>query len=125
MKTHRHVQTVALVVLAVAALTAVQADRPEPTIAAKKALSAEDYTRWRSINSPEMSGDGQWVAYVLQLTNTPAAQAKPELHILNLQTNQEVVVANATGHAVLRRFEVDCVSGRSRRRTPGARERGR
>ena len=64
---------------------------------AKKALTVEDYTRWRSINSPEISGDGKWVAYVLQLTNTATADAKPVLHILNLETNADVEVANGTG----------------------------
>jgi WD40 repeat protein len=64
---------------------------------AKKALTVEDYTRWRSINSPEISGDGKWIAYVLQLTNTATADAKPVLHILNLETNAGVEVANGTG----------------------------
>ncbi|RPJ73318.1 MAG: hypothetical protein EHM24_08185, partial [Acidobacteria bacterium] len=35
---------------------------------AKKALSTGDYTKWRSIASPVLSGDGKWLAYVLQLT---------------------------------------------------------
>ncbi len=44
-----------------------------------------------------MSGDGKWVAYVLQFTNTAPADTKPVLHIRNLETDQEVEVANATG----------------------------
>jgi hypothetical protein len=66
---------------------------------AKKALTVDDYTKWRSISGSEMSGDGKWVAYVLQLTNTATADAKPVLHILNLETGTDVTVANATNSA--------------------------
>ena len=44
--------------------------------AAKKALTVDDYTKWRSIGDQELSGDGKWVTYVLQQTNTIAAEAK-------------------------------------------------
>jgi acetyl esterase/lipase len=64
---------------------------------AKKPLTVNDYTRWRSITGAELSGDGNWVTYVLQLTNVPTAETKPVLHILNLETNQDVAVADATG----------------------------
>jgi dipeptidyl aminopeptidase/acylaminoacyl peptidase len=64
--------------------------------AAKKPLTADDYARWRSINSPEISADGTWVAYVLQFTNVPSAQTKPELRIVNLQTGAEATVPHAT-----------------------------
>jgi hypothetical protein len=64
---------------------------------AKKALTVEDYTRWRSLASQEISGDGKWVTYVLQLTNVPTTETKPVLHLLNLETNQDVEVLNATG----------------------------
>jgi hypothetical protein len=43
-----------------------------------------------------MSGDAKWVAYTLQLTNTIPAEAKPVLHILNLETSADVTVADAT-----------------------------
>ena len=33
--------------------------------APKKALTVEDYTKWRSINSSSISSDGNWVTYVL------------------------------------------------------------
>jgi hypothetical protein len=36
------------------------------------------------------------VTYVLQLTNVPTAEAKPVLHLLNLETNEEVTVQHAT-----------------------------
>ena len=47
--------------------------------AAKKALTVDDYTKWRSIAGQEVSADGKWVAYTLQLTNTLPAEAKPVL----------------------------------------------
>ena len=64
---------------------------------AKKPLSMEDYTKWRSITGQEISGDGKWVTYVLQLTNVPTPKTKPVLHLLNLETNEDVSVADATG----------------------------
>ena len=62
----------------------------------KKVLGVDDYTKWRSIGAQEISGDGKWVAYVLQLTNVPTTETKPVLHILNLDTNEDVAVPNAT-----------------------------
>ena len=66
---------------------------------AKKALTVEDYPLWRQISSPSISGDGQWVAYILQQTNTIAAESKPVLHLLNLETSVEVTVADASDPA--------------------------
>jgi dipeptidyl aminopeptidase/acylaminoacyl peptidase len=46
----------------------------------KKVLSIEDYARWRSIETPRISGDGVWVAYGLRYTNT--LDTRPVLHIV-------------------------------------------
>ncbi len=64
---------------------------------AKKVLTIDDYTRWRNITSQEISGDGNWVTYDVQLTNAAPTSAKPVLHLLNLGTSQEVEIADATG----------------------------
>ena len=64
---------------------------------AKKALTVEDYTKWKTINAPELSADGKWLTYGLALTNTPPNETKPVLHLLNLQSNEDVSVADATG----------------------------
>ncbi len=82
------------VAILVSPLAAVQAQAP-----AKKALSVDDYSRWRAIGSQAVSGDGKWVTYVLSQTNTAPAEAKPVLHILRLDTNADVEVANATAPA--------------------------
>lgn len=66
---------------------------------AKKALTVDDYTRWRSIAGQQISGDGAWVSYDLQLTNTAAADAKPVLHLVKLGTNEDVAVPDGTGGA--------------------------
>ena len=65
--------------------------------AVKKIITVEEYPKWRSIAGQEISGDGQWVVYTLQLTNTTTAEAKPVLHLLNLTTNQHVEVPQASG----------------------------
>jgi dipeptidyl aminopeptidase/acylaminoacyl peptidase len=69
---------------------------PQAQAAAKKALTVDDYVKWRDIAGRAISGDGGWVAYVLQLTNTVPAEAKPVLHLLNLETNAEVTVNDAS-----------------------------
>ena len=85
--------------LAVALLLALGAGYSVPTAqtTAKRPLSVDDYTKWRSITGPEISGDGKWVAYTLQITNVIQAESKPVLHIRNLDTSEEVTVADATG----------------------------
>jgi dipeptidyl aminopeptidase/acylaminoacyl peptidase len=64
---------------------------------AKKALTVDDYTRWRSITSQEISGDGLWVAYGVAQTNTAPTETKPVQHLLKLDTGQDTTVADATG----------------------------
>jgi dipeptidyl aminopeptidase/acylaminoacyl peptidase len=65
----------------------------------KKVLSVEDYSKWRSIGGSSISSDGKWVAYVLSFTNTAPADAKPVLHLLNLETNQDLEVPHASNPA--------------------------
>ncbi|MEZ5316873.1 MAG: prolyl oligopeptidase family serine peptidase [Vicinamibacterales bacterium] len=81
-----------------AATSTVPQARSAPAQASqKKVLTVDDYTRWRSISGAEISPDGRWVSYSLQFTNVPQDETKPVLHLRNLDTNQEVEVANATG----------------------------
>jgi len=74
-------------------------DRPAAAATAKKVLAAEDYTKWRTIASQEISGDGNWAAYVLSLTNVVQAESKPVLHLVRLDSGQQTEVANATSPA--------------------------
>jgi dipeptidyl aminopeptidase/acylaminoacyl peptidase len=62
-----------------------------------KPLTADDYTKWRSIAGQEIAGDGRWVTYTLQQMNTVAAESKPVLHLRNLETDEEITVEHATG----------------------------
>ena len=97
--TGRWIPVIALV-LAVAMTAAYSL--PQAQTAAKKAMTVDDYAKWRDIASREISGDGRWVAYVLQLTNTIPAEAKPVLHLLNLETNVETTVNDASAvHVVV------------------------
>ena len=65
------------------------------TASGKKPLTIADYSRWRSIEGAEISPDGKWVAYALRFTNTLPADSKPLLHLVNLDTNQDIEVPNA------------------------------
>jgi dipeptidyl aminopeptidase/acylaminoacyl peptidase len=87
----------AMFTLALAVLLVAFYAMPGAQATAKKAMTIDDYTKWRSISGQEMSSDGKWLAYTLQGTNVPTAEAKPVLHLLNLETNAEVTVADATG----------------------------
>ena len=60
-----------------------------------KPLTIDDYAKWRSIEGAQIAGNGQWVAYTLRYSNTLPQDSKPELHIRNLRTDQEVVVPHA------------------------------
>ena len=66
---------------------------------AKKVLDVNDYTRWRTIDAAQISGDGRWVASAMRLTNVPTNDSKPELHLRNLDTDKEVVIAHASSPA--------------------------
>jgi hypothetical protein len=60
----------ALAVLLVAFYAMPVAQTPAP---AKKAMTIDDYTKWRSISGQEMSSDGKWLVYTLQGTNVTSA----------------------------------------------------
>ncbi len=84
---------VIVMAMAVALCAAALMEAQAPT---KKALTIDDYTTWRSISGQRLSGDGKWAAYVLQQLNTIPAEAKPVLHLRNLETSAEVTVNDAT-----------------------------
>jgi dipeptidyl aminopeptidase/acylaminoacyl peptidase len=108
-------------VLAVAVAIALGAYAlPQAQTPAKKAMAIDDYTKWRSITGQEISPDGKWVAYTLQLTNLVPAESKPVLHLLNLDTSEEVTVADATGAT----FSLDS-KWLAYQVTPAAAQRGR
>jgi Prolyl oligopeptidase family len=64
---------------------------------AGKILTVDDYPRWRTIGDDHISSDGLWVTYTYRFTNVPTRGEKPELHILNLGTHQDVAIPNASG----------------------------
>jgi dipeptidyl aminopeptidase/acylaminoacyl peptidase len=62
----------------------------------KKALSIEDYSRWRTIEGAQISSDGKYAAYVFRQMNVPQADSKPVLHIVRLDDDNHVTIANAS-----------------------------
>jgi dipeptidyl aminopeptidase/acylaminoacyl peptidase len=76
---------------------AAQASATDPK--GRKALTVDDYSKWRSIDAAQISADGKWVAYGVRFTNVVTPDAKPVLHIVNLATNQDVSIADATNAA--------------------------
>ncbi|HET7697192.1 MAG TPA: prolyl oligopeptidase family serine peptidase [Vicinamibacterales bacterium] len=70
---------------------------PSAQAPARKVLSVADYPKWRTISGQEISGDGNWVSYGQALTNTVAAESRPALHIVRVETNQHTEVPNGSG----------------------------
>jgi dipeptidyl aminopeptidase/acylaminoacyl peptidase len=98
---------------------------PRAQAPAKKVLSVEDYTKWRTISGQEISGDGNWVTYGQALTNTVPTETKPVLHLVRLETNQHVEVPNGSGgifsaDSKWLAYQVDPTGGRGGRGGRGA-----
>src|SRR5580765_4613784 len=96
MNSHATSLRFATVAAAVVALAVAYA-APSAQTPVKKTLTVDDYTKWKSIGDTAISGDGKWATYVLRTTNVPDDQARPVLHLLNLETTEDVAVENATG----------------------------
>ena len=86
---------VVLLVFAFPMMAHAQGAVTPPPATGKKPLTIADYSRWRSIEGAEISPDGKWVAYALRFTNTLPAESKPTLHLVNLDSNQDIEVPNA------------------------------
>jgi dipeptidyl aminopeptidase/acylaminoacyl peptidase len=72
------------------------ANAPAADPSRKKALSIEDYSRWRSIEGAQISSDGKYAAYVFRQMNVPQADSRPVLHIVRIDDDNHVTVANAS-----------------------------
>ncbi|GMV07701.1 MAG: acylaminoacyl-peptidase [Gemmatimonadota bacterium] len=62
-----------------------------------KTLGVADYGRWRTLGDQGISSDGKWATWVYRFTNVAERDAKPELHVLNLDTGEDAAVAGASG----------------------------
>ncbi|MEJ2204121.1 MAG: prolyl oligopeptidase family serine peptidase [Gemmatimonadota bacterium] len=116
-----------VVVLAASALP-VAAQGPDPSTpvaisradSAKRVLAVDDYARWRTLGDERISSDGRWVTWVYRFTNVAARDAKPELHVLDLQTDEDVAIPNASNgvfspDARYLSYQVDSIPPRSGR----------
>jgi hypothetical protein len=90
-------------VVAMATLTSparaqtVDEGRPAAALDGTKVLTLDDYRRWRTIGEEALSSDGRWVTWVYRFTNVAQRDEKPELHILDLQTDKDTTIADASG----------------------------
>lgn len=94
----RLVTVVCALVLAFVVTYAVPSAQQASTTGAKKALTIDDYSKWKSISGQDLSPDGKWVAYVTRTSNVPTTETKAVLHLQNLASGQDVTVADATGN---------------------------
>jgi len=65
---------------------------PAAAQSGKKALTIDDYARWRSIESPMISRDGAWVAYVFSFPDV--LDTKPVVHVRRLDSDKDHEIAN-------------------------------
>jgi dipeptidyl aminopeptidase/acylaminoacyl peptidase len=97
---NRFTSTLARAAAIVALPTVAFAQNPAPqaatNVSAKKALTTNDYSRWRAIDAAQLSADGAWLSYGLRFTNVNTPDIKPELRIKKLSDNSEVVVRDAS-----------------------------
>jgi len=63
--------------------------------AARKVLSIDEYSRWRTIDGAQISPDGKYVVYGLRYTNTLPADAKPVVTLRDLSTGTDLQIADA------------------------------
>ena len=92
----RCVLSAALLLAAAPLALAAQAATPAATSGVKKALTIDDYGKWRSIDGASIAGDGSWVVYGLRFANALPVDGKPVLKLRNLRTNTEIEIANAS-----------------------------
>ncbi|WP_411279497.1 prolyl oligopeptidase family serine peptidase [Gemmatimonas sp.] len=92
----RRVLSAALLLALAPVALAAQGATPAATPGAKKALTIDDYGKWRSIDGASIAGDGGWVVYGLKFANALPADGKPVLRLRNLRTNAEIELANAS-----------------------------
>jgi dipeptidyl aminopeptidase/acylaminoacyl peptidase len=77
-------------------LEAASAGVPAVADSTRKILAVPDYARWRTIGDQGIASDGKWVTWVYRFTNVADKEEKPELHILNLDSNEDVTIADAS-----------------------------
>ncbi len=68
----------------------------QPRADSGKVLTIDDYSRWRTISDEGISSDGRWVTWVYRFTNVARDDEKPELHLRNVETDEEITIANAS-----------------------------
>ncbi len=68
-----------------------QGKLPSSGAAAKRALQHREVHRWRKIERPRLSPDGQWVAYLLE----PVTEGDAALHLWNASTGETTVFERA------------------------------
>jgi dipeptidyl aminopeptidase/acylaminoacyl peptidase len=63
---------------------------------AKKPLTIDDYTKWRSIDNAALSADGSWAVYGMRQSNTLPTDGKPVVTLRNLRTSQDTEIPHAS-----------------------------
>ena len=74
--------------LALAAVTAAQT--------ARRPLKVEDFTRFRNVSDPQVSPDGNWVAYVVSTVNEKADRSNTHIWMVNIDgsNNRQITFSN-------------------------------
>lgn len=80
-----------------AAMPSAGALQQAPAATDRRPLTVDDYTQWRSIGDEQVSADGKWVTYVLRFTNVADDDENPVLHLLNLDTGDDIEVPDGSG----------------------------
>ncbi len=93
---HRTLMAAGLLLAAAPLALIAQTTPSTATAATKKALTIDDYGKWRNIDGAAIAGDGGWVVYGLRFANALPVDGKPVLTLRNLRTNVDVEIAHAS-----------------------------
>ena len=84
----RQSSIVLVLLLALAAATAAQT--------ARRPLKVEDFSRFRTVSDPQVSPDGNWVAYVVSTVDTKEDKSKSHIWMVNIDgsNNRQITFSN-------------------------------
>lgn len=69
----------------------------EGAVTSRRALSADDLYRVQDVSDPQVSPDGQWVAYVVTVNDRAADEARSTIWMVSWDGKQRLALTGATG----------------------------
>src|SRR3954471_4776787 len=94
-KTHRTCSTLPLRIALVLITASVVGGAAAGAASPKRALSSEDIYRMEAVSEPQLSPDGQWIAYLVTTSDREADQVRTAIWMVSWDGTQHVQLTNA------------------------------